>query len=172
MSSSALAALPSRKAIGTLYSIVRNFFGITLLNSGGSLLDKYSSEAESSTESAIKSVQNTSGGRINFLSDGWENVSKSHILGVVLGLYGVTMTYGAFPCGDRHDGLALAMQTENLLLKMKSQGLNVGAVVTDDAGQCARMRRILALRWPSTIFLMCMAHQVKPKFHMISVHKY
>ncbi|GMF61713.1 unnamed protein product [Phytophthora fragariaefolia] len=40
-------------------------------------------------------------------------------------------------------------------------GRNLGAVKTDDAGQCARAKRILALMWPEIIFLRCFAHDVK-----------
>eukprot|EP00644_Phytophthora_capsici_P017236 jgi/Phyca11/122534/e_gw1.48.316.1 len=40
------------------------------------------------------------------------------------------------------------------------QGWEIGSCVTDDAGQCARARRILALRWPNIIFLRCFAHDI------------
>ncbi|CAK9858545.1 unnamed protein product [Sphagnum jensenii] len=43
---------------------------------------------------------------------------------------------------------------------MIAQGWDVGAVVTDNAGNCARARRILALRWPKIIFMFCYAHQI------------
>ncbi len=43
---------------------------------------------------------------------------------------------------------------------MIAQGWDVGAVVTDKAGNCARARRILALRWPKIVFLLCYAHQI------------
>lgn len=36
----------------------------------------------------------------------------------------------------------------------------VGAVVTDNAGQCGRARRILALRYPNIAFMYCFAHDV------------
>ncbi|KAI9921175.1 hypothetical protein PsorP6_000410 [Peronosclerospora sorghi] len=47
-----------------------------------------------------------------------------------------------------------------LLLELFTEGWNVGAVITDNAGQCARARRILARRWPSIVFLLCFTHQV------------
>jgi hypothetical protein len=43
---------------------------------------------------------------------------------------------------------------------MIAQGWDVGAIVTDNAGNCARARRILALRWPKIVFLFCYAHQI------------
>lgn len=36
----------------------------------------------------------------------------------------------------------------------------VGAIITDNAGQCGRARRILALRWPQIIFMFCFAHDI------------
>ena len=49
---------------------------------------------------------------------------------------------------------------------MSSEGWVVGAVVTDNAAQCARARRILALRWPGIIFLFCFAHQVRAAVYL------
>ncbi|OWZ05434.1 hypothetical protein PHMEG_00022480, partial [Phytophthora megakarya] len=42
----------------------------------------------------------------------------------------------------------------------ESSGWLIGAVVTDDAGESSRARRILALRWPHLIFLKFFAHDV------------
>jgi hypothetical protein len=36
----------------------------------------------------------------------------------------------------------------------------LGAIVTDNAGQCGRARRILALRWTNIVFVHCFAHAV------------
>jgi hypothetical protein len=43
---------------------------------------------------------------------------------------------------------------------MIAQGWDVSAVITDNVGNCARARRILALCWPKIIFLICYAHQI------------
>ena len=39
-------------------------------------------------------------------------------------------------------------------------GFRIGCVTTDDAGQCARAKRILALRFPNVYSGRCYAHQV------------
>ncbi|POM78256.1 LOW QUALITY PROTEIN: Hypothetical protein PHPALM_4233 [Phytophthora palmivora] len=61
---------------------------------------------------------------------------------------------------SRHDGLAIAEQMEAVLEQLLSSGWKVGAVVTDNAGQCGRARRILALRYPDIAFVFCFAHDV------------
>ena len=128
---------------------------------GGRILDNYAEAADTTSQDALKRQQTKqSGKRVNFLSDGWENISKDHILGVILSLAGTCITFGTFACGSRHDGLAIAEQLENVLLAMIACGWNVGAIITDNAGNCARGRRILALRWPKLIFLFCYAHQI------------
>ena len=43
---------------------------------------------------------------------------------------------------------------------MIAAGWEVGAIITDNAENCARARRILALRWPKIVFLFCYAHQI------------
>ncbi|KAG6944479.1 hypothetical protein JG688_00017054, partial [Phytophthora aleatoria] len=40
------------------------------------------------------------------------------------------------------------------------EGWKIGAVVTDNAGQCGRARRILSLRWPEIAFVICFAHDL------------
>ncbi len=79
-----------------------------------------------------------SGKRINFLFDTWENIAKTHILGVILSLAGLCVTFSTFTCGSRHDGLAIAEHLESILLSMITQGWDVGAVVTDNTDNCAR----------------------------------
>ncbi|KAG1696528.1 hypothetical protein DVH05_018179 [Phytophthora capsici] len=60
----------------------------------------------------------------------------------------------------KHDGVAIVEQIEKILLEIEAKGWVIGAVVTDDAGQCARARRILDLRWPKVVFVRCFAHAV------------
>jgi hypothetical protein len=94
-----------------------------------------------------------SGKRVNFLSETWENIAKTHILNVILSLVGLCVMFGTFTCGTRHDGLAITEHLENILLLMIAQGWDVGIVVTDNTDNCARARCILALRWPKIIFM-------------------
>ncbi|KAG6977565.1 hypothetical protein JG688_00000161, partial [Phytophthora aleatoria] len=56
-----------------------------------------------------------------------------------------------------HDGIAIAEQMESVMEKMMSDGWSV---VTDNAGQCGRARRILSLRWPQISFQICFAHDL------------
>ena len=80
----------------------------------------------------LKTTCSESSGRVNLLSDVWQNVSKEHLLGSQLSLFGTV--------GYRHDGIAIAEELEKLLEKAQDSGWEVIAVVTDDAGQCGRAR--------------------------------
>jgi hypothetical protein len=128
---------------------------------GGPILNKYADKVDSSDHAALKAAAPPSSGkRVNFLSDAWENIAKTHILGVILSLVGLCVMFGTFTCGSRHDGLAIAEHLENILLSMIIQGWDVGTVVTNNADNCARARRILALCWPKIVFVFCYAHQI------------
>uniref|UniRef100_K3XCR3 DUF659 domain-containing protein n=1 Tax=Globisporangium ultimum (strain ATCC 200006 / CBS 805.95 / DAOM BR144) TaxID=431595 RepID=K3XCR3_GLOUD len=70
------------------------------------------------------------------------------------------MAYALKPIGTRHDGVAIAQELDTILCQAREEQWDVGAVVTDDAGQCGRARRILALRWPNIAFLHCFAHDI------------
>ncbi|EEY59596.1 uncharacterized protein PITG_12171 [Phytophthora infestans T30-4] len=52
----------------------------------------------------------------------------------------------------------MAQEMEIILKQAQNEGGNIGAVITDNAGQCGSARRILALRWPNVTFLFCFAH--------------
>lgn len=49
---------------------------------------------------------------------------------------------------------------EAVMLHAEERGFHVGAVATDNAGQCSSARRIVPLRWPRVVFLICFAHEV------------
>jgi hypothetical protein len=128
---------------------------------GGPILNKYADKVDSGDHAALKAAAPPgSRKRVNFLSNAWENIAKTHILGVILSLAGLCVTFGTFTYGSRHDGLAIAEHLESILLSMITQGWDVGAVVTDNVDNCAQARRILALRWPKIVFLFCYAHQI------------
>jgi hypothetical protein len=74
------------------------------------------------------------GGRVNFLSDGWANIAKTHLLGTIIALFGSALTFDLFKCGDCHDAIAIAMEMEVIMLKIISEGWKMGAVITDNAG--------------------------------------
>ncbi|ETN14366.1 hypothetical protein PPTG_07982 [Phytophthora nicotianae INRA-310] len=61
------------------------------------------------------------------------------------------MNYGLRPAGDRHDGLAIAEQMEEVIEEL---------LASDMECQCGRARRILALRYPKISFIHCFAHDI------------
>ncbi|RLN86611.1 hypothetical protein BBJ28_00024937 [Nothophytophthora sp. Chile5] len=153
------AALPSRRLLG------------------GSILDTYETKASEEDVAALREMQDKTEGLVNFLSDVWKNVSKTHLLGCQLALFGIISTIGLDATNSRHDGLALAEQMERIMISVVDAGWHLGAVVTDNAGQCSRARRILALRWPKVVFLICFAHDINnlvksilhsPSFHVVT----
>jgi hypothetical protein len=109
---------------------------------------------------SLKRMMADTGVKANLLSDGWQNVSKVHLFGSQLSLFGEVVVFGVDRVGDRHDGLAIAEQMEQVLLRAKDRGVSVGAAITDDAGQCARARKILGPRWTDVVFVKCFAHDV------------
>jgi len=83
---------------------------------GGPILNKYADKVDSGDHAALKAATPPgSGKRVNFLSDAWENIAKTHILGVILSLVGLCVTFGTFTCGSRHDGLAIVKHLESIL---------------------------------------------------------
>ncbi len=124
-------------------------------------MNKYANKVDLGDHAALKAAAPPSSGkRVNFLSDTWENIAKMHILGVILSLAGLCVTFGTFICGSRHDGMAIVEHLESILLSMIAQGCDLGAVVTDNANNFARARRILALRSPKIVFPFCYVHQI------------
>jgi hypothetical protein len=86
---------------------------------GGPILNKYVDKVDSGDHATLKApAPHGSGKRINFLSDTWENITKTHILGVILSLAGLCVTLGTFTCGSRHDGLAIIEHLNSILLSM------------------------------------------------------
>ncbi|OWZ07236.1 hypothetical protein PHMEG_00020394 [Phytophthora megakarya] len=125
---------------------------------GGRILDKHSAVVEESQFDVLRKRQVYSGGRVNFLSDVVQDISKSHLLGCQLGLFGTLANYGLYGTGSRHHGIAIANQMETAMTDIAAKGWKIGAVVTDNAGQCERARGILALRHPRIAYMHCMAH--------------
>ncbi|GMF59588.1 unnamed protein product [Phytophthora fragariaefolia] len=112
------------------------------------MLGPHNKVQEENQGEALRRKLDLSGGRVSFLSDVWQNIAKMHLLGCMLSLFGIIFTYGSFLTGARHDGIAIAEQMEKVMEKIEADGWVIGAIVTDDAGQCGRARRILALRHP------------------------
>ncbi|KAG6969690.1 hypothetical protein JG687_00003069 [Phytophthora cactorum] len=122
---------------------------------GGRLLKEHAKRWFKKAIEALRTMQTNTEGRVNLSSDVWMNIAKVHLLGVQLTLFGVALTYVLPPAGDHHDRLAIAEELEKIMKKALNENRN-----TDNASQCARARRISALRWPQMIFMFCFAHDV------------
>lgn len=60
------------------------------------ILDKYSRVEEEEQLVALKHRVTFSGGRLNVLSDVWQNVAKMHLLGCMLAIFGTIFTLDYF----------------------------------------------------------------------------
>jgi hypothetical protein len=127
---------------------------------GSRILDKYSMAGAQTSREELLARQQSTGGRVNLLSDVWQNVAKQHLLGCHLSLFGTIVNYGLFPTTSRHDGIAIAQQLESIVMTAMLENWLIGAIVTDNAGQCGKARRILAPRWIQIVFLHCFAHDI------------
>ena len=103
----------------------------------------------------------------SFVYDSWVSVARKHILGVVLSVSDMWFPYdnaigrGNEILDSEHNGVFVAKQIEEGYLQSERNfGISIGSVCTDDAGQCARAKRILSLRFPALYFGRCYAHQV------------
>ena len=102
-----------------------------------------------------------------FVCDSWVSQAKEHILGVVISAADMWFPHdnaigeGNVIKEDEHNGICIAKQIEKGFLKsQKDFDIFICCVCTDDAGQCARGKRILSLRFPYMYFGKCYAHQV------------
>lgn len=86
------------------------------------ILDKYSRVEEEEQLVALKHRVTFSGGRLNVLSDVWQNVAKMHLLGCMLAIFGTIFTFGLFSTGSRHDGLAIGEQMESVMKDVTAKG--------------------------------------------------
>ncbi|ETO85106.1 hypothetical protein F444_01071 [Phytophthora nicotianae P1976] len=127
---------------------------------GGRVLSEYTGLHSMEQRDSVRAIQNRTGGRANFLSDVWETISKIHVLGCLIALFGRIMIYGLRPTSDRLDGLAIVEQMEGVIEEILASEWKIGAVVTDNAGQCGRDRPILAPKYPNIAFLIWFAHDI------------
>ena len=95
--------------------------------------------------------------------DGWEMINKVHIQGMMVNAGVKTFMLSIFKEGSSHHALVIAKTWEEDMLESKTLmpfADQVKYFVSDDAGQCARARRILSLCHPHIMFHQCWAHQV------------
>jgi hypothetical protein len=124
-----------------------------------SLLQNEANQSRLENLAAIRKVVDR-GVRPALSCDGWMNITKTHILGIVLSAGKESTCYGSRFCGSEHNGVVIAKEMEELIIQIQKDGWNIGSVCTDDAGQCSRARRILQLRHPNIHFESCQAHQM------------
>ena len=96
--------------------------------------------------------------------DSWTSVSNESILGLVMTCGKLTYP-DSVNLGLRSEtGSELARIMESWIIDnnnyLNVHGAEIGCVVTDDAANCVKARRILALRFPNICFRKCLAHQV------------
>ena len=99
------------------------------------------------------------GHRAGMVVDTWSNVNKIHVEGVLITLGGRSFMLESNLSGYKHHGIAVARGWQCLLMETYHK-YTFHYFCSDDAGQCGRARRILALRFPFIIFNRCWAHQV------------
>ena len=97
--------------------------------------------------------------------DGWESITKEHHDGVILFAGGEAYVVEFIRGGTEHHALAVATEWEELM-KWHGEDYPILYHCSDDAGHCARARRILRLRRPHILFMKCFAHQVSEKLNL------
>jgi hypothetical protein len=117
---------------------------------------------ESMDEHKSEAVRN--GHFAGIIVDTWQNIAKLHVEAAMLKLGLRTYPINASTAGSDHHGIAVAQAWEQLVKEqLDEEGrfrFPLRYFVSDDAGQCGRARRILALRYPFILWLRCFAHQI------------
>ncbi|KAK1935811.1 hypothetical protein P3T76_010505 [Phytophthora citrophthora] len=62
----------------------------------GSILQNQASQYQQQYESVLRECQASTGGRVNFMSDAWQNIARAILFGCHLTRFGVAVTYGLF----------------------------------------------------------------------------
>ncbi|GMF46130.1 unnamed protein product [Phytophthora fragariaefolia] len=102
---------------------------------GSRILKEHAARCKAIETNDLKTIQDSTNGWINILSDVWQNICKEHLLGCQLSLFGALLTYALLPAGDEHHDVAIAAQLEKRLEQVLQDQWQVGAIVTDNAGQ-------------------------------------
>ena len=107
------------------------------------------------------------GHHAGLIVDVWMNVRKIHIEGVILKAGDEFFALQADQADYEHDGMAVARGWEVLIIRVGDEYHGLYYFLSDDAGQCSRARRILALRHPHMIWMRCWAHQINLMVHSL-----
>ena len=125
------------------------------------LNDRYNKALENRNKSILEAFMQ--GHHFGIVVDGWEMINKVHIQGVMVKAGPKSFLLSTYKEGDTHHALAIAKVWEEDILRtdtLRPYAHKVKYFVSDNAGQCARARRILSLRHPYILFHKCWAHQV------------
>ena len=122
----------------------------------GSMLRSAAVEAGTADE-YFKQMARNKGYLETLTLDGWQDVSKIHIDGVLLMIGPESYMEESEIAGADHHGLAVANVIEKLYGKRQDM---LASCVMDEAGQCGRAKRILRRRHPHWVLDACWAHQV------------
>eukprot|EP00918_Siedleckia_nematoides_P046603 GHVU01102141.1.p1 GENE.GHVU01102141.1~~GHVU01102141.1.p1 ORF type:complete len:400 (-),score=55.52 GHVU01102141.1:627-1826(-) len=142
---------------------------------GGPLLANTAEEERKAALDAVKDELSDTGGCLPVAVDSWENIANTHMMGVLVGPGRKAFPYeyalgngGNVHTGTEFHGIAMAKELE-VVMKSVSQfsGVTVGAMVSDDAGQLGKGRRLLALHYPYVYFGKCYAHDVNNTFKAV-----
>ena len=122
------------------------------------LLIVAASDAQEQVNACIE-LELKKGHKAGMVVDTWSNVNKIHVEGVLITLGSQSFMLESVLSGYKHHGIAVAKGWQCLLMDTYPQ-YTFHYFCSDDAGQCGRARRILALRFPFIIFNRCWAHQI------------
>ena len=122
----------------------------------GRLLNQAAEEAQRADDYFIQKAKER--GYLRAIAiDGWKDQSKLHVEGIV-NLYGAeSYLEPSEISGSEHHGIAVAKMLENMYLTRED---DLWSIVTDEAGQCSRAKRIVNRRFPHFLLNKCWAHQV------------
>ena len=128
----------------------------------GPLLEKRGEISELAILEHIK--ENLDNGcNAGFVSDGWKDESKKHLYGLILTLGCFAFAIDSIKGDSEHDIIAVARGIAQILTKLEagydvnSEGrwppITINYYCSDDVGQQARARRILARRFPHILWV-------------------
>lgn len=127
---SAIESLPSRRQLS------------------GDVLNRAAEAAMRSSLGAVKALA-CGEVRATLMMYGYKGHDGRHVLGAVVGVLAKRCVLDIEEEGHQHHGLATAAGVASFIERIdKDVGVLVACVCTDDAGQCGRAKRILALRHP------------------------
>ena len=131
------------------------------------LLKERSEEIDACAKEEFNSFQDSV---VNLLLDGWSSVSRNHLLGIVISRESFEWSTNQNLEGESDTGWNNAKIIENIILRLEEKfKLRFGALITDNASQMAKARRLLSKRFPNLVYLPCLAHQVNLMAYKIYV---